>query len=48
MSAAYTDEYLTGEVRGPLNLADRRRAGFTEAELERLQALCHKPASAGT
>ena len=30
--------YLGGEVRGPLNLADRRRAGFTEAELERLQA----------
>ncbi len=42
------DRYLGGEVRGPLNLADRRRAGFTEAELERLQALCHKPANAGT
>lgn len=42
------DRYLGGEVRGPLNLADRRRAGFTEAELERLQALCQKPANAGT
>ena len=39
--------YLGGGGRGPLNLADRRRAGFTEAELARLQALCHKPAGAG-
>ena len=29
-----------GGLRCPLNLPDRRRAGFTEAELERLQALC--------
>ena len=37
--------YLGGEVRGPLNLADRRRAGFAEAELERLQALCQRSVS---
>ena len=32
--------HLRGEVRCPLNWPDRRRAGFREAELERLQALC--------
>ena len=31
--------YLTGEVRGPLNLADRRRAGFDGEELQRLLEL---------
>ncbi len=36
------DTYMTGEIRGPLNLADRRRAGFDADELERLQALCGK------
>ena len=40
--------YLGGEVRGPLNLEDRRRAGFSEAELERLQAATPKPAGALT
>ncbi|MGE5155110.1 MAG: ferritin-like domain-containing protein [Bdellovibrio bacteriovorus] len=30
---ALLDTYLTGEVRGPLNLPDRRRAGFDEEEL---------------
>jgi uncharacterized ferritin-like protein (DUF455 family) len=40
--------YLGGEVRGPLNLEDRRRAGFSEAELERLQAAMPKPAGALT
>lgn len=30
---ALLDTYLTGEVRGPLNLPDRRRAGFEEEEL---------------
>jgi uncharacterized ferritin-like protein (DUF455 family) len=39
--------YLGGEVRGPLNLEDRRRAGFAETELARLQALCHGPALMG-
>jgi uncharacterized ferritin-like protein (DUF455 family) len=33
---ALLDAYLTGEVRGPLNLPDRRRAGFDEAELDLL------------
>lgn len=33
------DLYLTGEVRGPLNLVDRRRAGFDTDELDRLVAL---------
>ncbi|NEX21160.1 ferritin-like domain-containing protein [Thiorhodococcus mannitoliphagus] len=36
------DQYMTGEIRGPLNLADRRRAGFDEEELERLQARCQR------
>jgi len=40
--------YLGGGMRGPLNLADRRRAGFAEGELDRLQALCHKAVPAGT
>lgn len=30
---ALLDAHLTGEVRGPLNLPDRRRAGFDEEEL---------------
>jgi uncharacterized ferritin-like protein (DUF455 family) len=30
------DTYLTGQVRGPLNLPDRRRAGFDEEELDLL------------
>jgi uncharacterized ferritin-like protein (DUF455 family) len=30
---ALLDTYLNGEVRGPLNLPDRRRAGFEEEEL---------------
>ena len=33
---ALLDAYLTGEVRGPLNLPDRRRAGFDEEELDLL------------
>jgi len=33
---AFVDAYLTGEVRGPLNLEDRRRAGFDEEELDQL------------
>lgn len=40
--------YLGGRIPGPLNLAARRRAGFAESELERLQALCLKPAPATT
>lgn len=33
-------EYLRGELRCPLHLEARRQAGFTESELERLQAMC--------
>ena len=40
--------HLRGEVRCPLNLPDRRRAGFDEAELERLQALCDGAAPSAT
>lgn len=32
--------YLTGEIRGPFNLPDRRRAGFQPEELDRLATLC--------
>jgi uncharacterized ferritin-like protein (DUF455 family) len=33
-------EHLAGQVRCPLNLDDRRRAGFDQAELDGLIALC--------
>jgi uncharacterized ferritin-like protein (DUF455 family) len=39
--------HLPGGVRCPLNLADRRRAGFTEEELDRLQGLCSGPSQGG-
>ncbi len=39
--------HLGGDIRCPLNLADRRRAGFAETELDRLQALCQRPPSGG-
>jgi uncharacterized ferritin-like protein (DUF455 family) len=42
---AYFDllaEYLTGQVRCPLNLPDRRRAGFDDGELQRLESLCRQ------
>lgn len=37
--------YLRGQVRCPLNRPDRLRAGFAEAELERLEELCARGAS---
>jgi uncharacterized ferritin-like protein (DUF455 family) len=37
---ALLDTYMTGEIRCPLNLADRRRAGFDTQELDRLEARC--------
>jgi uncharacterized ferritin-like protein (DUF455 family) len=37
---ALLDEYLRGEIRGPLNEPARRKAGFEAAEIERLRALC--------
>lgn len=36
--------HLGESIRCPLNLDDRRQAGFAETELERLQALCQRPA----
>ncbi|NEV60457.1 DUF455 family protein [Thiorhodococcus minor] len=36
------DDYMTGDIRGPLNLTDRRRAGFDAEELERLERLCQR------
>ncbi len=36
------DDYLRGEIRCPLNLPDRRRAGFGDRELQRLQGMCAK------
>jgi uncharacterized ferritin-like protein (DUF455 family) len=36
------DEYLQGEIRCPINREDRRRAGFAEAEIARLQNLCER------
>ena len=36
------DEYLEGEIRCPLNREDRRRAGFDESEIARLQELCER------
>jgi len=39
---ALVDEYLQGEIRCPLNRDDRRRAGFGESELFRLQELCER------
>jgi uncharacterized ferritin-like protein (DUF455 family) len=38
--------YLGASIRCPLNLDHRRQAGFAETELERLQALCQRPAPA--
>jgi uncharacterized ferritin-like protein (DUF455 family) len=35
-------EFLRGELRCPLHLEARRQAGFSESELERLQAMCEK------
>jgi uncharacterized ferritin-like protein (DUF455 family) len=39
---ALLEEYLHGEIRCPLNRGDRRRAGFGEGELVRLQELCER------
>jgi uncharacterized ferritin-like protein (DUF455 family) len=36
------DAYLQGDIRCPLNREDRRRAGFGERELARLQQLCER------
>lgn len=40
------DYYLNGDVRCPVNLEDRRRAGFNKRELEWLKATCRKAAIA--
>ncbi|MEN1728791.1 MAG: ferritin-like domain-containing protein [Pseudomonadota bacterium] len=39
--ATLLDEYFNGSLRGPFNLPARRRAGFSEPELERLAAMDH-------
>jgi len=36
------DEYLHGEIRCPLQRENRRKAGFSDTELDRLEALCHE------
>lgn len=36
------ETYMAGEIRGPLNLADRQRAGFDADELARLETLCQR------
>ncbi len=36
------DHYLRGEIRCPLQRETRRQAGFSETELNRLEALCRK------
>ena len=36
------DEYLDGEIRCPLHREARLRAGFSEGELTRLEALCKR------
>jgi len=33
------ERYFTGQLRGPFNIPARRRAGFTEPEIERLEAM---------
>jgi uncharacterized ferritin-like protein (DUF455 family) len=33
-------EYLNGEIRCPLHREARLQAGFSESELERLEAIC--------
>jgi uncharacterized ferritin-like protein (DUF455 family) len=37
------EHHLGGEIRCPLNREARRRAGFAESELKRLEALCARP-----
>ena len=39
---ALLDEYLVGDIRGPLHVEARRRAGFSDSELQRLEALCSR------
>ena len=41
---ALLGRYLGEEIRCPLNLPDRHRAGFSATELARLQALCRRSA----
>jgi uncharacterized ferritin-like protein (DUF455 family) len=41
-------EYLSSDVRCPLNIPDRRRAGFAEDELDRLEQICAGRASGTT
>ncbi len=36
------DEYLNGEIRCPLHKEARKRAGFSDSELDRLEAICKR------
>ena len=40
------DRYIKGGVRGPFNTEARRRAGFSEDELDRLETLGNQPVQA--
>jgi uncharacterized ferritin-like protein (DUF455 family) len=39
------DRYMDGGVRGPLHRLARMEAGFSDSELEKLEAICSKPVS---
>ena len=39
---SYIDEYLNGDIRCPLYKDARREAGFSEPELDRLEAICRQ------
>lgn len=39
---ALLDEHMDNNIRCPLHLSARREAGFSDSELERLEALCKK------
>lgn len=43
---ALVDHYLGGDVRCPVNMEDRNRAGFSDSELEWLRGSCRKAAIA--
>jgi uncharacterized ferritin-like protein (DUF455 family) len=39
---ALLQEFLRGELRCPLNVEARQQAGFTQSELDRLEAMCRE------
>jgi uncharacterized ferritin-like protein (DUF455 family) len=38
----FIEKYMNNQIRCPLHREARRQAGFSEAELQRLEALCRK------